>query len=56
MKKEERGIIRIRDSGSVTVPSEVRMTICEIADLFDIYYQTAKRSIRIDFPRDKEPV
>ncbi len=41
-----RGVILITDTGIVTVPNEVRMTIGEIADLFDIYYQTAKRHIR----------
>ena len=39
-------IITITDSGSVTVPSETKMSISEIADLFGIYYQTAKRHIR----------
>jgi hypothetical protein len=43
MKRE---IITISDSGMVGVPSKVRMTISEIADLFGIYYQTAKRGIR----------
>lgn len=38
--------ITITDSGIVSVPSKVRMTISEIADLFGIYYQTAKRCIR----------
>lgn len=42
----KRKIITISDSGMVTVPSEVRMSISEIADLFGIYYQTAKRLIR----------
>jgi hypothetical protein len=44
--KEERNMITISDNGVVTVPNEVRMTIDEIAYLFDIYYQTAKRHIR----------
>jgi hypothetical protein len=44
--KKERNTITISDSGVVTIPSEVRMTISEIADLFDIYYQTAKKHIR----------
>jgi hypothetical protein len=43
MKREK---ITISDSGAVTVPNEVKMGICEIADLFGIYYQTAKRHIR----------
>ena len=43
MKRE---IISINDNGSVTVPSEVRMTINEIASLFGVYYQSAKRIIR----------
>ena len=41
----KRKIIRI-ENGTVSVPGDVRMSICEIADLFDIYYQTAKRHIR----------
>ncbi len=43
MKRE---IIAIADNGIVTVPDSVRMTIIEIANLFGIYYQTAKRHIR----------
>ncbi len=40
-------IITINDSGTVNVPNkDVRMTICEIADLFGIFYQTAKTNIR----------
>ena len=46
MKKGKRGVITISDSGSVSVPSETKMSIAEIADLFGIYYQTAKRHIR----------
>lgn len=41
-----KGKITIADNGTVTVPSEVRMTIAEIADLFGIFYQTAKINIR----------
>lgn len=41
----KRTMITITDSGIVNVPSEVRMSISEIADLFGIYYQTAKRHI-----------
>jgi predicted transcriptional regulator len=44
--KKERNTITISDSGAVTVPDVVRMTISEIADLFGIYYQTAKKYIR----------
>jgi hypothetical protein len=44
--KEERSIITISDSGVVTAPQDVKMTIDEIAYLFDMYYQTAKRHIR----------
>jgi hypothetical protein len=44
--KEERTTITIIDSGIETDPQDVRMTIDEIAYLFDIYYQTAKRHIR----------
>lgn len=39
-------IITITDSGNVTVPSETKMSISEIADLFGVYYQTAKKHIR----------
>jgi hypothetical protein len=44
MKKK---IITIED-GDVSIPTsiEIRMTIGEIADLFGIYYQTAKKHIR----------
>ncbi len=34
------------DNGIVTVPGHVRMSVSEIADLFGIYYRTAKRYIR----------
>lgn len=46
MKRERREVITITDNGIVTVPNKVRMSIAEIAGLFDIYYQTAKRHIR----------
>lgn len=39
-------IITITDDGNVTVPSETKKSISEIADLFGIYYQTAKKHIR----------
>ncbi|WP_181982240.1 hypothetical protein [Alistipes indistinctus] len=42
----KRGKITITDSGIVSVPSKVRMTISEIAGLFGIFYQTAKQCIR----------
>ena len=45
----KRNIITITDGGAIAVPKnprETRMTICEIADLLGIYYQTAKRHIR----------
>lgn len=42
---ENRKII-LSDNGIVTVPGETKMSISEIADLFGIYYQTAKRFIR----------
>lgn len=38
--------IVISDNGTVTVPDETKMSIVEIANLFDIYYNTAKRYIR----------
>ena len=39
-------IMTISDSGTVNVPNkDVRMTICEIANLFGIFYQTAKMNI-----------
>lgn len=46
MKKEKRGVITISDSGSVSIPSETKMSIEEIADLFGLYYREAKRHIR----------
>lgn len=42
---ENRRII-ISDDGMVIVPDEVKMNIGEIADLFGIYYRTAKQHIR----------
>jgi predicted transcriptional regulator len=44
--KKERNTVTISDSRVVSVPNEVRMTISEIADLFGIYYQTAKKLVR----------
>jgi len=41
----ERKIITIENE-VVTVPANVRMNIGEIADMFDIFYQTVKRNIR----------
>ena len=50
MKRESKigdsHIITISDNGMVSVPSDVRMSISEIASLFGIYYQTAKKNIR----------
>ena len=46
MKKEIREIITMTDNGIVTVSGHVRMSVSEIADLFGIYYRTAKRHIR----------
>ncbi len=34
------------ENGIVHIPNETRMSILEIANLFDIFYQTAKREIR----------
>ncbi|HML65994.1 MAG TPA: hypothetical protein PKC55_14280 [Dysgonomonas sp.] len=42
---ENRRII-LSDNGIITVPGETKMNIAEIADLFGIYYQTAKKLIR----------
>lgn len=42
----KRTIITISDNGNIIVPSETKMSIAEIADLFGIYYQIAKRHIR----------
>ena len=42
----ENRIITITDNGKVTIPSETKMSIAEIADLFGIYYQTAKKLIQ----------
>jgi hypothetical protein len=41
-----RRIITITDEGAVAVPAGVRMTVCEIADTFGVFYQTVKRYIR----------
>ena len=41
----ENRIITIENE-MVSLPDEVKMSICEIANLFDIFYQTAKRNIR----------
>ena len=38
--------ITISDEGAIAVPVGVRMTVCEIADVFGVYYQTVKRYIR----------
>lgn len=46
MEKEKREIITMTDNGIITIPNNVRMSIGEIADLFGIYYSTAKRYIR----------
>lgn len=34
------------ENGTVHVPDETKMSVVEIANLFDIYYNTAKRHIR----------
>ncbi|MFV0328421.1 MAG: hypothetical protein ACK5KL_01160 [Dysgonomonas sp.] len=46
MKEETRGVITMTDNGIVAVSGHVRMSVSEIADLFGIYYRTAKRHIR----------
>lgn len=46
MKRERREIITMTDNGIVIVSGHVRMSVSEIADLFGIYYRTAKRHIR----------
>lgn len=38
--------ITITDKGIVDIPNQVQMSIAEIANLFDIYYQPTKRIIR----------
>ncbi|MBD8389182.1 virulence RhuM family protein [Dysgonomonas sp. BGC7] len=38
--------IKISDNGTVHVPRNVRMNITEIAELFQIFYQAAKKNIR----------
>lgn len=43
---KNRVIITISENGTVTVPNETKMSITEIADLFGIYYQMAKKHIR----------
>lgn len=39
--------ITIHDNGTVNIPSETKMSIAEIAYLFEIFYPTIKRNIRI---------
>lgn len=34
------------ENGAVHIPNKIKMSIVEIANLFDIFYQTAKREIR----------
>ena len=46
MKQEERNVMTISDNETVTVPNNVTMSITEMADLFGIYYQVAKKHIR----------
>ena len=46
LKNGNSQIITISDNGIVNIPNNVRMSISEIANLFDIYYQTAKKNIR----------
>ena len=46
MNRERREVITMTDNGIVTVSGHVRMSVSEIADLFGIYYRTAKRHIR----------
>lgn len=41
-----RGKISITDNGTITVSGEVQMNITEIANLFGVYYKTAKAAIR----------
>ncbi len=38
--------ITITEDGAVAVPVGVRMTVCEIAGVFGVYYPTVKRYIR----------
>lgn len=38
--------IKISDNGAVHIPRNVRMNIEEIAELFEIFYQVAKKTIR----------
>ena len=42
----KRTIVTISDNGTVNVPNNVRMSIPEIADMFGVYYLTAKKCIR----------
>ena len=38
--------IKINDNGAIHVPRNVRMNIEEIAELFGVFYQVAKKNIR----------
>lgn len=42
----KRKIITISDQGVVSVPNNIKMSIYEIAHLFDVFYQTTKQHIR----------
>lgn len=43
MKRDK---IEISDNENITIPSEVNMTIAEIAELFGVFLQTVKREVR----------
>ncbi|MFR1814190.1 hypothetical protein [Dysgonomonas capnocytophagoides] len=38
--------VTITENGNVNIPSKVKMTIPEVADLFGVFYQTTKREVR----------
>lgn len=38
--------IKISDNGAVHIPKNVRMNIEEIAELFEVFYQSVKKNIR----------
>lgn len=45
-KRMQRGILKISESGIVSLDTEIRMTPYEIADMFGVYLQTVNANIK----------
>jgi len=45
-RKMQRGILKISDSGIVSMDADIRMTPYEIADLFGVYLRTVNANIK----------